>query len=251
MTRAPSSPAAQRLLAWEYQALTAAVSDVFGYHALQLGMAHLPVLQANRMPHRWLALRQTPPASNTPPPAGALHTAPAVLAPAQPHLFVDFAALPFPDACLDLVVLPHTLETDAHPHGVLREVARVLVPGGRLVVCGLNPTSLWPWQTVGEGPADNKIGYWRLRDWLGLLDFEVVQGEFGGFRPPVQSSPWLQRWRWLDSLGPRWFPMLGAAYVLTAVKQVRGMRLMAQAWRPARAARAQTAPVAGSTLGTP
>jgi ubiquinone/menaquinone biosynthesis C-methylase UbiE len=41
------------------------------------------------------------------------------------------------------VVLPHTLEFSADPHHVLREVERVLVPEGRVVISGFNPASLW------------------------------------------------------------------------------------------------------------
>ena len=50
------SPAGRYLLAWEQAQLDAWVSDLFGYNALQLGWPALNALQANRMPHRWLAL---------------------------------------------------------------------------------------------------------------------------------------------------------------------------------------------------
>ena len=58
-------------------------------------------------------------------------------------LACDFAALPFPANSLDLVVLPHTLELHADPQPTLREVERVLVPEGRVVISGFNPASLW------------------------------------------------------------------------------------------------------------
>ena len=50
------SPAGQYLLAWEQRHLDHAVADLFGFHALQLGLAPLDALRANRMPHRWLAV---------------------------------------------------------------------------------------------------------------------------------------------------------------------------------------------------
>lgn len=225
MAHPATTPAAAQLLAWETRTLNAAVVDVFGYHALQLGMPHLQALAANRMPHQWLALRSPieQDASDLP----------------TPDLRMDFSALPFGDNCLDLVVLPHTLESDPNPHGVLREVARVLVPGGRVVISGLNPTSLWSWRVVSQLP-EHKIGYWRLRDWLRLLDFEIVQGDFGMFSPPLNAQKWLSRWQWAERIGPRTMPMLGAAYVVTGVKQVRGMRLMGQPWRAAKPVKAQT-----------
>ena len=50
------TPPGAYLLDWERVRFDEAVSDVFGYHALQLGLPQLDALQANRMPHKWLAL---------------------------------------------------------------------------------------------------------------------------------------------------------------------------------------------------
>ncbi|MBU2288060.1 MAG: class I SAM-dependent methyltransferase, partial [Gammaproteobacteria bacterium] len=118
------TPPGHYLLRWEQDRFDTAVADVFGYHALQLGLPEIEGLRANRMPHRWLALNE---------PAMAPRAA----------LIADYTALPFPANSLDLVVLPHTLELSHDPHATLREVERVLVPEGRVVVCGFNPTSLW------------------------------------------------------------------------------------------------------------
>jgi len=49
------TPPGQALLRWEQAHFDAAVADVFGYHALQLGLPEIDALAANRMPHRWLA----------------------------------------------------------------------------------------------------------------------------------------------------------------------------------------------------
>jgi SAM-dependent methyltransferase len=230
------TPAGQYLLDWERAHVDAAVADIFGYHALQLGVPELDGLRANRMPHQWLATEHTPPSTDLAMRPQALHT--------------DFAALPFPASSLDLVLLPHTMEFSSDPHATLREVERVLVPDGRVVICGLNPTSLWGLrqsrgrlcQKLGFGSLflpdrGDFIGYWRLRDWLRLLGFEVEVGRLGCYRPAVRSDKWLQRMEWMDGAGARWWPIFGAAYFLVAVKRVRGMRLLGPAWKtaPARA----------------
>ncbi len=230
------------LLAWEQDRLDRAVTDAFGFHALQLGLPEIDGLRANRMPHRWVASDSllVPEALALPPLADPLTT---TMPPREPvALHCEFDALPFPNASIDLVVLPHALEFARDPHHTLREVERVLVPEGRVVIAGFNPASLWGLrqragalrrsmgQAQGQGPylprAGEFIGYWRLRDWLRLLGFEVEAGRFGCWRPPVRTEAWLERFAWMDRLGDRWWPVLGAVYFVVAVKRVRGMRLV-------------------------
>ncbi len=108
-----------------------------------MGRPELDGLRANRMPHRWVAsdsLRLPDPLL-LPPPADGLLTTQSAHEPIALHC--EFDALPFPDNSLDLVVLPHALELARDPHRTLREVERVLVPEGRVVIAGFNPASLW------------------------------------------------------------------------------------------------------------
>ncbi len=239
-----ATPVGSYLLDWEQVQIDAVVADAFGFHALQLGIPALDALRSNRMPHQWLAEQP-------------LACAPAL----RCALVTDFAALPFAAASLDLLVLPHTLECSADPHATLREVERVLVPEGRVVICGLNPLSWWTLrQALGRvlrrfglrgqlGPLylpqpGETIGYWRLRDWLRLLSFETERVQFGCYVPPVRSQKWIARWGFMERLGARWWPILGASYMVVGVKRVRGMRLLAPAWKPKPKRAAQTAPVA-------
>ena len=235
------TPPGRYLMAWEQSQFDQAVADLFGYHALQLGVAEIDGLRANRMSHRWLALPQGLTADPLRPRAA---------------LVSDFGALPFSANSLDLVLLPHTLELSLDPHATLREVERVLVPDGRVVICGLNPASLWGLRQrrarlcrkVGFGQlflpeAGDFISYWRLRDWLRLLSFEVETSRFGLYRPAVRGEAWLERFRWMDPLGDRWWPIFGAVYFMVAVKRVRGMTLLGAEWKRARATATATAPV--------
>lgn len=242
-----TTPPGAYLLAWERAHFDLAVSDIFGYHALQLGFPELNALQANRMPHKWLALAsmasQTLALSSHG--GGPAHrTEPESTSSLSAALYTDSAALPFPESSLDLVALPHTLELGCDPHSALREVARVLVPEGRVVISGFNPASLWGmrqqrdhlYQRFGEKEvflpdASKYIGYWRLRDWLRLLDFEVESAQFGCYRPALKSQKWLDRFDWMDHAGKRWWPIFGAVYFLVAVKHVRGMRLLEPTWK--------------------
>lgn len=221
-----ATPPGRYLLAWEQAQLDRVVADMFGFHALQHGLIELQALRANRMPHRWLASEHVEDQGRV-----------AVVTHAD--------ALPFPERSLDLVVLPHTLELAADPHQALAEVERVLMPEGRVVILGFNAASLWGLRQRlgrvrhklgGKAPLflprpGEFIGYWRLRDWLRLLSFEVEGGRFGAYRPALTSERWLERFGWMDRVGDRWWPVLGAVYMVVAVKRVRGMRLVGLARR--------------------
>jgi len=261
------------LLTWEQERLDHAVTDAFGFHALQLGLPELDGLRANRMPHRWVAsdsmhvpedfTLELPPLDDSLLSTQTLHEPIA--------LHCEFDALPFPDNSIDLVVLPHALELARDPHHTLREVERVLVPEGRIVIAGFNPASLWGLRQragrikhgLGLGRqgglylprAGEFIGYWRLRDWLRLLGFEVESERFGCYRPAVRSDKWLQRsacqsqkwldrFGWMDRVGDRWWPVLGSVYFVVAVKRVRGMRLVGLVKQDKRKAHAAPAAVA-------
>jgi SAM-dependent methyltransferase len=258
------------LLDWERQQLDQVVADIFGFHALQLGLPALDALRANRMPHRWLASDGAActqePASETGSDAAHGTTGAADGQTAGAHracaLVCDFSALPFPANSVDLIVLPHTLELHADPHATLREVERVLVPEGRVIICGVNPVSLWGlrqrrahwYRRLGFGelylPREGEfIGYWRLRDWLRLLSFEVETGRFGCYRPAVADARWLARFQWMERAGARWWPIFGAVYFLVATKRVRGMRLLGPAWKSAKAR--GTAPVSITNRNRP
>ena len=258
-----AGPLGQYLMRWETEQFDDVVSDIFGYHALQLGFAELDALHSNRMPNQWLAVTseqaaQTITAATT---LGgtSLRTA---------ALVADAKALPFSAASLDLLVLPHTLELSDDPHAALREAERVLVPEGRVVITGINPNSLWGFRQSrarlyrrvlsrfgkyvevddsflpGAGQAMGSIGYWRLRDWLQLLGFEVESARFGVYAPSFASQKWLKRFAWMDTLGPRWWPIFGATYCVVAVKRVRGMRLLEPVRKPRMAVASAPAAVA-------
>ena len=240
------TPPGRVLLAWEQERIDRAVFDIFGYHALQMGLPSIDGLRANRMPNRWLASdSMVIPESDPIAPSSdlAISTLPLKV---PVGLYCDAEALPFASNSLDLIVMPHTLEMAADPHVALAEATRCLVPEGRLVIVGFNPVSLWAMrQRLGRTghslrmadeqlflpSAGEFIGYWRLRDWLRLLNFEVESGRFGCYRPALTSQKWLDRFDWMDGAGERWWPIFGAVYFLVAVKRVRGVCLLEPAWK--------------------
>ncbi|HEV3425687.1 MAG TPA: class I SAM-dependent methyltransferase [Paraburkholderia sp.] len=230
------SPPGRYVLEWEQAQLDRVVSDVFGYHALQLGLPQLDALRENRMPCRGLVLDAASGASAPYEFPRAGHTGmPEQHAPAgRSAVWCDLLDLPFEAQSVDLIVMPHTLEFTADPHRLLREAERVLMPEGQLIILGFNSLSLWgARQSVGKmtgrpfvPAAHDLIAFTRLKDWIKLLGFDLERGRFGCYRPPLVSDQWLSRYAFMEAAGDRWWPIFGATYMVKAIKRVRGMRLI-------------------------
>jgi SAM-dependent methyltransferase len=148
----------------------------------------------------------------------------------QPLIGTADSLLPFASSSVDLCLLPHVLEFADDPHQLLRESRDILTSGGHLVILGFNPYSLWgarglisrkryPWN-------GHNLSIYRLKDWLGLLEFKVCAGRMLYYSPPVQSEGLRSRFRFMEKAGDRWWPMLGAAYIVVAQKSDVGMTVI-------------------------
>ena len=199
-----------------------AVANIFGFNALQLGLVQYDLLRTNRMSAR-------------------LGVAPGHRGPVK--VLAEPEGLPFASQCIDLLLLPHVLEFSDHPHQILREAERVLMPEGQVIISGFNPFSLWG---LPRYFSDRKRDYpWRgdfislrrIKDWLALLGFEVVAGRMCCYAPPLGSEQWLRRFRFMEAAGDRWWALAGGVYFLQAKKKVAGMRLITPSWNNSAAAK--------------
>jgi SAM-dependent methyltransferase len=228
-----ATPLGQYVLAWQQQELDRVIQDIFGYHALQMQMPGLDALAKSRMSHRLLVcLNESAYATDKATTPGPRFD----FTESRTAIITDsFEQLPIDTESVDLVVLAHILEFSKDPHSVLREAARVVRPGGRIVVTGFNPVSLWGARRLlpGRFPAQSRqlISVPRLKDWFKLLSFEMGLTSFGCFVPPVKSQNWLTRWGFLEKIGDKFWPICGALYCTTAVKQVVSLTLIGPAWR--------------------
>lgn len=107
---------------------------------------------------------------------------------------------------IDVVLLPHVLEVSEDPHGVLRELDRVLRSDGHVVILGFNPVSLWGLRHLLSRrrfpPGFRRmISEHRLRDWLRLLNFSVDHSSFHYFAAPVLRRSGRRYRRSVDSAG--------------------------------------------------
>ncbi len=234
------TPAGAYVRAWEQACLDELTADIFGYNAVQIGLPQIDALAANRMPNKWQAATRTSSREQLALAGGSRQIAVAL----------DFTDLPFASQSLDLVVMPHVLEFAAEPHQVLREVERVLIPEGQLIICGFNPASLWGVrQAVGKIArshylpiAGEFISMPRMKDWLKLLNLGVSRSHFGCYAPACRTDQWIERFSFMERAGQRWWPYLGAVYMVHAVKRVKGMTLIGPAWKKATASAPQAVP---------
>ena len=208
------TPLGQYLLEKERAYLDELTPDIFGFHALQLGLPGFDLLRENRITHR---LR--------------------VAAADAPDVFARCHELPFATQSIDLVLLPHVLEFAEEPHAVLREVDRVMMPEGRLVIVGFNPWSLWGLRSAlgfsrHAHPWNGRfVSLLRVKDWLALLGFDVSAGRLIAYAPPFDREKLRRRFGFMEPAGDRWWAVGGAVYMLQAVKRVRGMRLITPSWQ--------------------
>lgn len=226
---------------WEQTRFDSMVDNVFGYRALQIGLPELDLLRANRMPFKAFVGPELPAAEQTYDWAGIVR--------AEPEF------LPFDRESMDLVVLPHILETSSNPHQVLREVDRILMPEGRVVISGFNPWSLWglrqrtpflkPWLPP---EVNQQVSLSRLKDWFKLLSFEIEFGHFGCYVPSFRTKKWLDRTAFFESAGDRWWPACGGIYVVSAVKRLHGMTLLKPNWKKNRAVKQSARRAAGVAM---
>jgi SAM-dependent methyltransferase len=97
------------------------------------------------------------------------------------------------DDSVDVALLPHVLETHDDPHGVLREVDRVLRADGNIIILGLNPICWWGlrhYLSRRSFPSgmQRMISEHRLRDWLRLLNYSVSPASFQYFRSAIAGG---------------------------------------------------------------
>jgi SAM-dependent methyltransferase len=192
------------------QKLRQILPNLFGYHILQLGRyGNEDLLTVSRISHR-----------------ACLHIDPDSPAAVGEVAVCRAAAMPFAADSVDVLVLPHVLEFEGDPHQVLREVERVLIGEGHVVIIAFNPWSLcgllkiflaWRDQAPWSGRF---LGMSRLREWLQLLGFEMVSCQHFFYRPPIRSSRLLARLAFLEKLGAYLLNRFGGAYVMVAKKRL-------------------------------
>lgn len=217
-----SSPLGKRLAKSEKKIFNEYLPDLFGYFLLQCGC---PEVRAEEGAGKWLK-------------SSRVSTCFCVdyVKNQGVNCQANLAQLPIKNDSLDIVILPHVLDFATEPHQVLREVERVLIAEGHVVILGFNPWSIWNFARFflfwKKNPPWNAhlLAASRVMDWLALLGFDVVQSRGYYYQPPIQSERISKNMRFLANTVKRFLPNLGVGYVLVARKRVETLTPIRQRW---------------------
>jgi SAM-dependent methyltransferase len=213
------TPLGRRCLAAEQRVVRRTLDTVFGEQLLQIGVwgPHDAFLRYARTQRRALIDWRSD--------VGA-------------DLVTELDRLAIASDSVDAVLLPHTLELTDSPHGLLREVDRILRADGHLVTLSFKPIGLWGLRhalSPHDYPPGKRrmIREHRLRDWLELLSYDIGPRRRYCHSLPITS---LSRFGRLteDSWLARWLPILSAGYLLRARKCVYPLTPIRPAWKQPR-----------------
>jgi SAM-dependent methyltransferase len=210
------SPLGYYLFAELQNTLNPVLSTTFGYHSLQIGCTSLTgqLLHACRVKHHYSLDSE--------------------------NVEVDLQAcpslLPIANDSLDLVVLMHHLSVTSEPHALLREVSRVLIPEGKLIIIDFNPLSLWGVRHFFQSWLEQVpwSGHYytarRLKDWMQLLGFDQQKHLKVGYIPPIQYTAVTRRLLWLGKAMKNWCRFSAALNVLVFDKNISPMTPVRHRW---------------------
>jgi SAM-dependent methyltransferase len=200
------SPLGQHLLTRERALVDEMLGRRRGHHLLQLGCASLDLCEHSPIEHKFAFTPFTQSIGY--------------------QAIADAEAIPLATASVDCILLHHALDYAFDQHQLLREVSRVLIAGGQVVIVGFNPFSSWGVRSklsIGRCPAPwhaRMLRCLRVCDWLKLLDFQIDEVRYAEYALPVNAPAIIRYSGWMEPMASRLNWPSGAVYFITAHKQV-------------------------------
>jgi len=156
----------------------------------------------------------------------------------------DLDYLPIAKESVDVMLLPHTLETVQDPYYILRQVDSMLMPEGHLVLTGFNPYAcgILKNRFSKQGKAfreANLVRSQRVIEWLEVLGYDIEKVKYSTiscFAGTTSDSGKLG-WRLLERLEralSRMGLQFGNVYCIVARKRVDAPRMVGLSWRRTR-----------------
>jgi SAM-dependent methyltransferase len=186
------------------------IDDVFGFFAIQVGAHSHDFLNSNRIKNKFVVDKF----SN--------------------DIIAESHSLPFESDSIDLLVAPHILDFSIYPQECLREIVRVLKPGGHLVLTLFNYYSLFSFFKLLNSNyykvLNNKNTLSRIKDWLNLLNVNIVLSKLDFYNLPVENNNLINKFVFLEHVGKRWLPFTGSIIMMHGVKTISSINLIKPSW---------------------
>lgn len=128
--------------------------------------------------------------------------------------------LPLPDAAIDRVLMVHSLEFAESPRETLKELWRVLAPGGRLVIVVPNRRGLWA--RIDNTPFGTGRPYSRSQLIALLRETNFTPGAMSEalFFPPAARRSLLGMWQGMETVGRKLWPAFSGVVIIEAHKRL-------------------------------
>ena len=140
-------------------------------------------------------------------------------------------ALPFADALFDRILMIHALETAEASRTLMRQVWRVLQPGGRLVIVAPNRRSPWSLAETSPFAQGRPFTAAQLARVLGDCLFVPERWDYALLFPPLPGRRLVRTGRGWARIGQRLWPGLAGVHLVEARKTLYGAPTLAPAMR--------------------
>lgn len=156
-------------------------------------------------------------------------------------------ALPLSDASLDKVLAVHSLEMSANAGDHLREIWRVLAPGGRVIFVVPNRRGIWARVETTPFGFGRPYGRGQLTALLRDALFSPVGWSGALAVPPIRRRPWVRTGSAWEKIGSTIWPGFAGVIIVEATKQLyQGLPARRRAYRTSPAYRPVLVPPGAS-----
>lgn len=128
--------------------------------------------------------------------------------------------LPLPDASVDRVLAVHCLEMAANASDQLREVWRVLAPGGRAIFIVPNRRGIWARVETTPFGFGRPYGRGQLTALLRDALFSPLGWDEALAVPPIRRRPWVRSGGAWERVGTVLWPGFAGVIIVEATKQL-------------------------------
>ena len=140
--------------------------------------------------------------------------------------------LPLPDASIDRVLMVHSLEFAENPRETMKELWRILAPGGRLVIVVPNRRGVWARMEHTPFGSGRPYSRGQLTGLLRETNFTPGASAEALFFPPSKLNTVLRLRSGFERLGRSLWPVFSGVIIVEAQKRLyQGLPVAARASR--------------------